>query len=376
MSHNAAFFIAAQAGVTPLAVGMPGCAKSASMLAFARATNRRIYTLIGSLRDPADIGGYPHPDGHNGATCMKLVPPEWAAHCCNGEPWIVFLDELTTVVPAVQAAMLRVIAERVVGDLVLPDNTWLVAAANPPDVAANGQELEPPMANRICHLKWDMDWEAFDSGLMNGLKFPATSFPVLPDNWQDQIGAIGSLVAAFRKRKPGLFDAFPKEDRSKASGAWPSPRSWTNAVRCLAAAESVNADDGIKHQLVEGCVGYAAAIEFSEWRRNLDLPDPEEMIEEALAARKAKRPMKYKHPDRPDKLIALLGSVSHAVISQGNTVERWEAGMAIIEAAAKHEVDVAMSCAKMLASNVPKGASASAELVHNLFPIIKRALCD
>ena len=58
---NEAYWICAQTAITPLAIGMPGVAKTASVYAFAKAVDRPVYTLIASLRDPADIGGYPYP---------------------------------------------------------------------------------------------------------------------------------------------------------------------------------------------------------------------------------------------------------------------------------------------------------------------------
>ena len=281
---NTAYWIAAQAGVTPLAVGMPGAAKTAITQAFARAVGRNVYTMIGSLRDPADIGGYPYPESGR----MRLLPPDWAAEAQQGK-WIIFFDELTTCPPAVQAAMLRVIAEKVVGDTVLPSDTWMMAAANPPDVAANGMELEPPMANRLCHLTWEVDWESWDHGLANDLIFPEPTFPLLPDNWRSGLSLVGNLAIAFRRRKPELFAAFPT-DRAKASGPWPSPRSWTNAVLCLTAAQSVSASFEVQFDLVSGCIGPEAGTEFMEYVRNLDLPDPEELIAEAIACETLKRP--------------------------------------------------------------------------------------
>ena len=69
--------------------------------------------------------------------------------CAPGLGWrlaeagrgLLFLDELSTAPPAVQAALLRVVLERVVGDLTLPDEVAVVAAANPPDQAADGWDL-------------------------------------------------------------------------------------------------------------------------------------------------------------------------------------------------------------------------------------------
>ena len=372
---NTAFFICAQAGVNPDGIGMPGVAKSQTIYALARATARQCYTLIGSIRDPADMGGYPYPlsngdDRHS----MSLVPPDWAVKMTQGGKWILFLDELTTCPVACQAAMLRIAAEKVVGDLELPDDTWILAACNPPEQAANGIELEPAMANRFCHLKWETPREAILRGWQSGLDFPEPTFPVVPDDWEKHLPGMGGLVAAFHQRKPGLLDSFP-EDKSKQGGPWPSPRTWTYAIRCLTAAQSVNAGRSVEHTLVSGCVGEGAAVEFSTWRDQLDLPDPEQMIAQAITALEAKQDIPYTHPDRPDKVMAMLAAVNAVVLSD-LTPKRWEAGMAIMEMAARYEMDVALASARPLANAVNdiSGARLSAEFAHQLYPRIRRAM--
>ena len=69
--------------------------------------------------------------------------------------------------------MLRVVLERTVGDLRLPAAVRVVAAANPPDEAADGWELAPPLANRLVHLDWPTDGRYIARGLAVG--FPAPS---------------------------------------------------------------------------------------------------------------------------------------------------------------------------------------------------------
>ena len=74
---NLIFWTVAQTGkVTPLVSGPPGCGKSRSVEAFARAMSRQCYTLIGSLREPADVGGYPYPV-HGDRPYMAVMPPKW-----------------------------------------------------------------------------------------------------------------------------------------------------------------------------------------------------------------------------------------------------------------------------------------------------------
>ena len=51
--------------------------------------------------------------------------------------------------------MLTVALERMVGRTKLPDAVRIVAAANPPDRAAGGVDLTPPMANRFLHIDFE-----------------------------------------------------------------------------------------------------------------------------------------------------------------------------------------------------------------------------
>ena len=379
MNKNEAYWIAAQTGLTPLAIGMPGVAKTQLNYAFARAVQRPMYTLIGSLRDPGDIGGYPNvhkiqTKSNGELVYMALVPPKYAVDCFDGRDWIIFIDELTTCPPAVQAALLRVIAEKVVGDIHLPRNTWILSAANPPDQAAAGMELEAPMSNRLVHLQWQIDWESWEEGMMNRLSFPVPKFPLLPATWMDKFPEVSGMVVAFRNHRPTMFADFPN-DRSKQGGPWPSPRSWTHAAQCMAAARSVNASKGVELDLVTGCVGESVAAEFYNWLESLDLPDPESLIIAARKELEGKGKMKYAHPDRPDKVIAMLSAVNSRVIDN-LTAERWEAGMLVLEKAAEHSPDVAVACAKPIATRQPAGAKITPAFVRNMFPILRKTLLD
>ena len=73
----------------------------------------KVVVLVGSIREPQDFGGFPvsTPDG------VRLLPMAWARDAQrlaeDGYLVVVFLDELTTVPPTTQAAMLRLLTENV-----------------------------------------------------------------------------------------------------------------------------------------------------------------------------------------------------------------------------------------------------------------------
>lgn len=359
---NAPFWIGLQTGVPWMIYGPPGVTKTQSLYAFARQVERPLYVLIGSLRDPADIGGYPtvrtvEINGQS-KTVMDLAPPAFAEMlaCQRG---ILFLDEFNNATPAVRAAMMRPLAEGVVGDIQLHPETWMAGACNPPDIAVDATEFEAPIANRMGHLEWTMNFRHWSQGLARGLRWEAPEFPVLPAEWKDQLPLAGSLVSAFYERRPDLFSACPK-DRKAQSGAWPSPRTWTFATKCIAACQSLRAPKVVEHRMIEGCVGTAAANEFATWRDQLDIPAPEDVLAAAAqmaqageaftcgrlmevttqvtAGRKANNPFKL---DRGDKVIALLVSVQAAITSD-LTDDRWESAMHVIEAVFSEHKETAL----------------------------------
>jgi MoxR-like ATPase len=147
---NEALAIAVMAKVPVLLWGSPGTGKTSAVRALGESLGWPVEVVIGSIREPSDFAGLPVVvDG-----MVAMAPPSWARRLAAAERGLLFLDELTTAPPAVQAVMLRVVLERVVGDVALPDGVRVVAAANPPEEAADGWELAPPLANRLVHLEW------------------------------------------------------------------------------------------------------------------------------------------------------------------------------------------------------------------------------
>ena len=154
-SHNAtaALGLAMAARVPALLWGAPGTGKSSVVRAVAQGLGWPCQVVIASIREPSDFAGLPVVSGSG----VRFAPPTWATDLAAAGHGVLFLDEISTAPPAVQAALLRVVLERTVGDLRLPDDVVVVAAANPPEQAADGWDLSAPLANRFCHLDWSID---------------------------------------------------------------------------------------------------------------------------------------------------------------------------------------------------------------------------
>jgi hypothetical protein len=334
MSTVCALAIAIQAGVPVLTWGPPGVGKTATVTALAGVLGLPLEVVLASIREPADFSGLPviREEG------VRMEPPAWAHRLAEAGQGVLFLDEISTAPPAVQSALLRVVLERVVGDLALPAGVAVVASANPPEMAAGGWDLSAPLANRFCHLVWNLDTQSWVEGMIGG--WAIDGLPHLPPTWEKSIPEKQAFIAAFIRHRPHLLLQMPK-DEAQAGKAWPSPRSWTTAARLWAAAESVQAEEDIVAALVAGCTGEGACLEFLAWRRELDLPDPEEILAD---------PSCLRLPERGDQAFAILAAVTTAAVDR-LTAERWSAAWGVLARASEQgKKDIAAVAAKKLAA--------------------------
>ncbi|MCP2364066.1 hypothetical protein HD597_011086 [Nonomuraea thailandensis] len=261
-----ALSIAVSAGVPTLLWGSPGTGKTSAVVALAESLNWPIEVVIGSIREPSDFAGLPVVcDG-----AVRLTPPAWAHRLATAGHGLLLLDELTTAPPAVQAAMLRVVLERVVGDVRLPDKVQVVAAANPPEEAADGWDLAPPLANRLVHLNWPVDGRQIARGLAVGFPTPPLAGFARPPSPEQTMQA-RATVAAFLEVRPALALQVPPV----GGQGWPSPRSWEATAKLMAACKAAGAPAEVLAALVAGAVGEGAALEFLSWLEHLDLPGPD-----------------------------------------------------------------------------------------------------
>lgn len=338
--------------------GGPGTGKTSTVVALAAAMGIPVETVIASLREPADFAGLPvvAADGS-----VRLAEASWARRLHDAGEGLLFLDEVTTAPPAVQAALLRVVLERVVGDLALPPSVAVVAAANPPSTSTGAWDLSAPLANRFCHLDWPADPLAYAESLSAG--WPLPEVPALQPARQQAAARVRGTVGGFLRSRPGLVHDLPR-DPALAGRSWPSPRTWDMAVRLWSAALEVGSPHSVVATLLSGCVGPGATAELLTWEQDADLPDPEAVLAD---------PGRFELPQRGDRRFAVLSAVAAAVAADP-TAERWEAGCAVLQRALESgAADVAAVVGRALAECAPSDVAALPPAFAGLAPILSRA---
>ncbi len=216
-----------RAAVPVLLLSDPGMGKSSLVRGLAATEDVPCETVLGSIREPADVAGLPVVTDQG----VVLSPPAWAQRLAEAQTGYLFLDELTTCPPAVQAAMLAVALDRVVGDLTLPAGVRVVAGANPADRAADGWEMSPPLANRFCHVTFAPSVDDWLDGMTVGWSAPPASRAITADPVRAE--AVKALVTGFIRHQPNHLHAFPRT-ADGTGGPWPSRRVWAMLAVALA----------------------------------------------------------------------------------------------------------------------------------------------
>lgn len=300
--REVAIAIALQAGVPTLIWGLPGGGKTSFVNTLGQMLGLHVETVIASIREPSDFGGLPYRDMGE----VKLSPPSWARRLAKLTKGVLFLDEITCTSPATQSALLRVILDRVVGDLPLPKDVLVIAAANPPEIAAGGWELAPPLLNRFYHVEWEVDPNRWADGMTHG--FGLKDIPVLPNDWEKAIPEWRSKVAEFIRLRPNTLMKMPERFGTPEARSFCTPRTWDMTARLCAAARTVHSDFPLMGFL-GGAIGAGAAIEFSNWLGQSDLLDPTQLLRE---------PKLYHHIESADQRNAVLEAVVSLAIKNAS----------------------------------------------------------
>ena len=244
--------------------GAPGIGKSSIVKQVAEAKGCGFIDLRLALMDPTDLKGIPFYDKERHQALW--APPSFLP--TEGEG-ILFLDELNSAPPAVQASAYQLILDRQIGEYKLPDGWAIVAAGNREGDRGVVYRMPSPLANRFVHLEME----------------------VSVDEWRDwAFGAkLDERVIAYIGYKNEDLFAF---DATKNEKSFATPRSWEFVSSLLQSSM----DDKLLLETIAGAIGKEKAVTFLSFAKVMHkLPDLEEIFESGTGA----------YPEEIDVLHAL-----------------------------------------------------------------------
>ena len=228
--------------------GPPGIGKSSVVKQIANDHKLEFIDLRLSLLDPTDLKGIPFFDKDNNQAVW--ASPNFLPKDKNSKG-ILFLDEINTAAPSVQASAYQLVLDRKVGDYTLPDGWSIVAAGNRENDRGVTYRMPPPLANRFVHLEMEVDFEDWKS-------------------WAFDNGIDASIIGFLNFDKEKLF-AF---DPNKNEKSFPTPRSWEYVDKIIKSGLS----EKLMLESIGGAVGAENAVEFMSFKKVMNLlPDIEKI---------------------------------------------------------------------------------------------------
>ena len=231
--------------------GAPGIGKSSLVKQIAREKNIGFIDLRLALMDPTDLKGIPFYDKDSHSALW--VPPAFLPREGEG---ILFLDELNSAPPSVQASAYQLILDRCVGEYTLPDGWAIVAAGNREGDRGVTYRMPAPLANRFVHFEMEVNLE----------------------DWRDWAykSALDTRIISYIAYKSEHLFTFDSKSDTKS---FATPRSWEYVDSILKS----KIDETLLLQTLSGAIGRDVAVGFLSFSKVMDrLPDIDEILDNGV----------------------------------------------------------------------------------------------
>jgi hypothetical protein len=221
--------------------GPPGIGKSDVIAALCVEKGGLLYDVRLSQCEQTDLRGMPFYNKDKGT--MDWAPPVDLPdeETASQYPIVfLFLDEMNSAAPSVQAAAYQLILNRKVGTYTLPSNIVVIAAGNREGDGGVTYKMPKPLANRFIHFEMRVDFDSW------------SDWAVEHKIHKDVVGYLN-----FAKNK--LYDFDPKSPNK----AFATPRTWEFVSQVL----DDECDEATATNIIAGTVGEGVAIAFMAHRK-------------------------------------------------------------------------------------------------------------
>ncbi|QFR50036.1 AAA domain-containing protein [Sulfurimonas lithotrophica] len=253
--------------------GAPGIGKSSIVKQIAQKKDIGFIDLRLALMDPTDLKGIPFYD--RDAHQALWAPPAFLPKDGEG---ILFLDELNSAPPSVQASAYQLILDRRVGEYELPDGWAIVAAGNREGDKGVTYKMGAPLANRFVHFEMDISVEDWC-------------------DWAYQNNIDESIIGYISYKNEHLFTF----DAKNLEKSFATPRSWEYVDKVLKS----EIDASVLLETISGAISKEVAVGYLSFKKVQNkLPNIEDILNSGEA----------EYPQEADVLHALSVGLVSAVL--------------------------------------------------------------
>ena len=230
--------------------GSPGVGKSSLVAQIATQKEMKFIDLRLSLLDPTDLRGIPFFQADE----KKAVwaKPEFLPDENSEEYGILFLDEINSSPPTIQAAAYQLILDRKIGEYKLPKNYSIIAAGNYESDRGVTYRMPTPLANRFVHLNFDIDFESWKL-------------------WAYETNIDKKIISYLSYKPSDLFMFDPKSGQK----SFATPRSWKFVDDILKSKLDIK----LLQRTISGAIGDDVSNEFINYCKVMEeLPNIDNII--------------------------------------------------------------------------------------------------
>ena len=238
--------------------GRHGIGKSQILTKYFESQGVTVKTLfLGQMSDPGDLLGLPNKDETTGKT--TFMPPYWFP--VDGQPIVLFLDELNRARPEILQTVMDLVLNRKLAGRALPEGSRIISACN------DGEEyqltdLDPALVSRFNIYTFR----------------PSVEEWLL---WAEREG-LDERVISFISANPDLLDRSGDTKEDQGLEKDPDRRAWEKVARLL---ENIQSPMPVHQKIVAGIVGIQAASQLFLSFRKDDLT-PEAVLKDFKSAKK------------------------------------------------------------------------------------------
>ena len=286
-------------GYNAMLWGSPGIGKTTTLEMMAEEAGYKFEVVdLSNIDEVSELVGYINAVETDYGFEAQKIPPSWLARLhrdrlleesgVTPRPTVILFDEYGGGEPAVQKASMNILNHKRAGDIKLPSNVRMVLASNRPEDSSHAAAgISEASQDRMGHFDVApntlADWE---QGWLFGYKNTFLGYP--PRDMVEKATLKWKVtIIQFVKEHAQDFwgDTSEKYFRSRSEGGgYATERAYGRLSRALAEVDHIPDADAVRQELMEGIIGKDAGRALMSFAEDMNLPDPEEWLNDPKAA--------------------------------------------------------------------------------------------